>query len=936
MKLWLIVRAVITALSCVIALPTSADAQSNPPNPANAAFKEVQIAAGAFSLADPIPSWVEPAVLPQATGTQPIIFRLADAQFMVGTTPVAYVRRSLKINDAASLTAAGQISISFAPQYQRLQVHAVRIIRGEEEQDRTQSVAIRFLQREVGLEQGIYNGHVTASILVNDLRVGDTLEYSYSLHGQNPVFGGKFVDAAGWDQRYPTLHRRVVLNHPVERSIAWRLIADGQGAPLVPRESTSAGVRKLVFEERGVPELAPEPLTPGDYAAYRWLQFSEFSSWHEVVNWAGGLFRVSETSDAELRGVVESLRARPSNDERVAAALEFVQSEVRYYSLSLGESSHRPAAPALVLSRRYGDCKDKSLLLMTLLDALGIPSKPALLQIGRHRGLEKALPSPQLFDHVIVQATVDGRVFYLDPTRLGQHGRLDRMGQAHQGTQILPVAPDVYAPTVVGPSAPETIRDERSEIATLPKLGGEARLQVRQIWNGLPAENFRVLVQHLPRDQLVKAIGDAMERQYPGAKIVGDPEIRDDRVNNMMSVSATYAVPGLATERDEYWMVRYAPSNMRGSLPTPSSAGRKNPLYLGLLPRELKYSFEVTFPEDVSMVSDPRTETVTDKHFTYTVASAFRGNRATRTIELQTFADRVDAEDLRDYVQHVQQAGNATSGVIAFSKKAIKSSASLASPTGDFAQLLRARLQESIDKMSQTIDSGKLVGNDLADAHCERGSTYFYLGRTDEGLQEVNEAVKIAPNSTTMLSCRGEVYFQAGQFEKSVSDYSRAITLGRTEPKMFYLRGVAKFYAGKLEEAADDLARASNADSFDGQLYCDLWLAWTSRRLGRPVPDVVAKRAAAQPRGEWPRPALAVMTGRLTPEEMLKLIDEKRGDERHMALAEGYFYLGQYYLLQGDKALAAQYFEKTRGLQVVIYTEHAAAAFELQHLKRLN
>ena len=76
---------------------------------------------------------------------------------------------------------------------------------------------------------------------------------------------------------------------------------------------------------------------------------------------------------------MQKLRALPSNEERVVAALEFVQSEIRYFSVSLGENSHRPASPDIVLKRRYGDCKDKSLLLMTLLDELKIPSKVVLL-----------------------------------------------------------------------------------------------------------------------------------------------------------------------------------------------------------------------------------------------------------------------------------------------------------------------------------------------------------------------------------------------------------------------------------------------------------------------------------------------------------------------------------------------------------------------------
>jgi lipoprotein NlpI/transglutaminase-like putative cysteine protease len=929
MNFWLFARVTVLAAAYVLGLQT-VHAQTNEPA---AAVKEVPVAANSFSLGEPIPSWVDRATVPQLPSTQPVVVRVADTQFFVGATPTVYVHRALTINNAASLNGAGQIPISFAPDYQRLQLHAVSIIRGSEKQDRTTSATIRFLQREAGLEQGVYSGFVTASILISDLRVGDTIEYAYSVQGQNPVFGGRFFNWASWDQPYPTDYRRIILNYPVERRISWRLIASGQFAPVLPQESTNAGVRKLVFEERGAEATPAEPLTPPDYAALRWLQFSEYADWKEVAAWGNDLFQAPNGLDDDLRKVVEKLRLLPSNEERAAAALEFVQSEIRYFSLSLGESSHRPAPPDVVLKRRYGDCKDKSLLLLTLLRELGIPSKVVLLQIGRRRGLENTLPSPQLFDHVIVQATVDGTVFYFDPTRLGQHGRLSRMGQAHEGAQILLIGPDTAGPSSLTANAPETFLSDLSETAKLATLDGEAELEVRQIWSGLLAEQTRVLLERLPRDQIVKAVGDTMERKYPGAKLVGDPQIEDDRINNVISTIAVYRVPHFAIERQGFWVVRYMPSNMMGALPMPSSAARRDPLYAGGFPYRAKYSFEAKLPEDVSMMADPSGKSFENKYFSYAVASSFRGSRAKTDLELKLLADRIEASDVPAYAADMQEAGNAVTGAIVIPKDAVKSAEATAAKSADLPQRLRNRVQESIEKTTATINSGKLTGNDLADAYCNRAAYYSDLERTDEALQDINHALKIAPDSSSLLACRGEIYFQAGQFEKSVNDYSRAISLGRTDSRTFYLRGISKFYADKMEEAATDFNRASETEDQDAQMYSDLWLTWTLRRLGRPLPDAVIKRAALRPRGEWPRPALAMLTGNITPDEMLKIVDEKSGDDRHMTLAEGYFYLGEHYLAEGKNAQAVEYFEKTRDLQVTMYIEHRAAKFELLRQK---
>ena len=922
---------VLPIVLCVCLVLGKADAQ-NPQD--NTQLREVQIAAGAFSLTDPIPAWVETVAIPEASQGQPVVLRLADTQYLIDGAPVVYVRRALLVNDAASLSSAGQISIPFVPQYHKLKLHVVRVLRKGESLDRIASSTVRFLQRETGLEQGVYSGEVTASVLVSDLRVGDTLEYAYSLHGQNPVFGGKFVETASWDQVSSTALRRIVLNHRVGRQISWRVIGDRKSKPVVPTEVVRGEMRRLVFEERSIAKVDMEPSTPPDYLAYlayRRMQFSEFSGWDDVVAWASRLFQRQGELSQDVREVIEKLRQRPTDEDRVVGALEFVQSEIRYFSVSLGESSHRPTQPDVVVKQRYGDCKDKSLLLMTLLEALGIPSKPVLVAIGMRKGLDNVLPSPELFNHAIVQVTVNGKVFYLDPTLLGQHGRLERMGQIHEGTQVLIVAPESrQLSSIASTNARDLVRSEVAETVTLPKFNADGQLQVRQVWRGSMAEALRIMQQRLLPNELVRSVGEAMETRYPGAKLLGEPDILDDRSNNVFSMTAQYAVPKLAMEHGAYWYVRFSPGNMIGVLATPPSSTRTSPLQLPVFPYDARYTFEVKFPAEVNVISLPRANTVGNKYFNYTVKSSFRGSTSKNVIELATFADQVEISDLKKYSEDMRSLTNIVIGVVVVPKTAIKSVKSAAAAKKDVAQTVRDQLNETIDKTTQAIRSGKLSGADLAGAYCLRGSARSDVGTSNDALADANEAVKLMPNSSDSLRCRAYAYFGAGEFERAIADYSKSVTLGATDAKVLQQRGIAKFYAGRLAEAVEDLGKASDDGDKESQAYSDLWLSWIYQRLGQPLPEALLARA--NPRGDWPRPALAVVAGKLSPEEMLKLLERKSGDERKLASSEGYFYLGQYYIGRGDKTKAREYFEKARQVNIVINAEHKAAGFELHHL----
>src|SRR5262249_35609571 len=116
------------------------------------------------------------------------------------------------------------------------------------------------------------------------------------------------------------------------------------------------------------------------------------------------------------------------------------------------------------------------------------------------------------------------------------------------------------------------------------------------------------------------------------------------------------------------------------------------------------------------------------------------------------------------------------------------------------------------------------------------------------------------------------------------------------------------------------------------QIFSDMWLLSTYLRLSKSPPEAVLTRAQSEPHGEWPRPARALLAGKLRPDEMLKLLKRKTGEERKAARGEAFFFLGEYYLGHGDPAKARDYFEKTRQLNVITFLEHAGAGFELRRI----
>jgi transglutaminase-like putative cysteine protease len=66
------------------------------------------------------------------------------------------------------------------------------------------------------------------------------------------------------------------------------------------------------------------------------------------------------------------LQGTKTTEEKINKIINYVQDDIRYMGVESGIGSIKPFAPEEVAKRRYGDCKDKSLLLVSLLKQVGV------------------------------------------------------------------------------------------------------------------------------------------------------------------------------------------------------------------------------------------------------------------------------------------------------------------------------------------------------------------------------------------------------------------------------------------------------------------------------------------------------------------------------------------------------------------------------------
>jgi len=919
---------------CVGAMVVSAAATSAADSPATGPpMREVQVTSDSFVRGAPLPSWVQRQAVPPTQRKDPVVLRLRDVQVRIGESVGTFAERATQVNDSAALGRIGQYALEYIPQYQRMNLHSVRLLRGDAVLDRTASVDVRFLERETGFERGVYSGTVTVALVIPDVRVDDTLSIAYLIEGSNPVFGGRYFDEFGWDSDTPTEWRRVTLSHPEGRDIRWRMLGDYRLGGVVPNVESSEGMRTLRFEERAIEPLADEPMVPNDYFRWRILQASEFADWNQVARWADSLFPPVDSVPEELQTLLTKLSALPTAPLRVAAALRWVQSEIRNFSTSFGESSHRPHAPEFVLQKRYGDCKDKTYLLLTLLRRLSIEATPMLVSMQVPRAPAKVLPSPWPFDHVVIQARVEGKTVYLEPSLPAQTADLFAIAQPPPWMQGLLASPQTAAPIAVADTVtrePTTLDVE--ERVTFAKLGAEGTLEVRQVMNQGPAEFFRMVWSLMPPEQRRQVALEDYEKRFAGIQLVADPQPIDDLEHNRFGYSARFTVPKLAQPHEGGWLMRYSATALRGAINMPPSLQRKFLLRATDFPMERRHSLTVQWPSQVSASHDPSTQTMDGKLFRAESRTSFRGSRYEFRLRLSTKSSDLAAADLPSLLQDLKRLDDIIPGRVVVEKQMMGSAA--APGPASAAEAMRRKMQVRIDLATGAIRSGLKQGDELARAYCTRAGALANIQCIADALDDAAEAVRIAPELAEAWDCRGEVLFRAGDFEAADKTLTRALALGGTAAHGFhYVRGMARFFLDRLADAAADFAQAALPDEdSDADLYAHLWQIWTLQRARLPLPADVLAAARQDLRGAWPRPALAMLVGDLTPQALLADIDKLQGDERTLTLAEAWFYVGQLHLVQGRVDAAREAFEKCRAQGITSYYEHVAAGFELARL----
>lgn len=553
-----------------------------------------------------IPSWVKSveysdAVRDTANTGGGYYDLLSDDQWNLATKE-SYHHYVQKVLSETGLTTLSSISQSYDPAYQTLTFHTLLIKRNGQVINKLNARDFKVLQREEDLDRLIYDGSLTALYTVTDLQVGDVLEYAYSLKGWNPAFGNKFF-------------RSIYLNYTVPIGLVFvRVIAIPGSEPTfayrnqVPEPTIYKNQFGVVREWKldRVPALVYDDGTNDWYEPHNRIEISSFVSWQEVALWASQLYKNAYQSNPALKIKIAEWQKIKDKEKALNECIRFVQDEVRYLSFSEGIHGFKPHEASKVFDQRFGDCKDKSVLLSYMAGQLGFESKPVLVSSSRGKLMNELLPSPGRFDHCIAMIKLYDTTVWIDPTMTLQRGDLrKRITPSYhyglivdQSTQQLSPMPGFN-----GPSGITFV--EKFDVA---KVGTSAKLSVTTTYVGDEANIIRDEFRSSSLASLTKNYLNFYANDYPEIKTVKPVSFKDDEAQNIFITEEEYTIDPFwkyDSSAKKYQMDIY-PRAIASYLKTPSTKIRTMPYGLRY-PLNLTQRIEMNMPETWSVTKSDQT-----------------------------------------------------------------------------------------------------------------------------------------------------------------------------------------------------------------------------------------------------------------------------------------------------------------------------------------
>ena len=594
----------------------------------------------------PTPNWVNPIsfedkeVNSENGGFQYLLLNYQD-NFL---EEASYKHFVIKLINDNGIQSNSDISVEFDPSYQKLYFHSLQIIRNGKIIDKLNLNNFQIIQRETSLERSLYDGSLTALLNLTDVRENDIIEYSYTKIGFNPIYNEQVSNTFYFQYAIPVNHIYTRLITDKNTHFNYKLYNNTSE----PKIKEYTNTREYIWDVAALDFKLYENNTPPWIEIHRKTSVTTIKNWEEVVKWALPLYSYPKES---VRKIARSIPQEKATKDAITAYIRFVQNKIRYLGFEDGINAFRPHTPEEVFNQRFGDCKDKSLLLVSLLRNIGVEAYPCLINTYLKDSVLSELPSINAFNHCIVNFNYEGKSYFVDPTISDQEGDLENLSVPDYAYGLV-IRPNETKLTAIVPTSNPSIKIK--EIITLDSINGNATFWVTTTYTGSKADETRNYFNSSSKESIKQDYTEFYRHLYPRIETANSVDIiEDDSTQNKVVVRESYTINKIWEEgasTNTIYCDIY-PIVLETYIDYAKAANRKLPYYLGL-PFTYQQTTEINMPEPWN--GNNTDTSVENKYIKYLNTTSCNGSKITVTHDYSLLQSSIPGDSIELFLNNIE------------------------------------------------------------------------------------------------------------------------------------------------------------------------------------------------------------------------------------------------------------------------------------------
>jgi tetratricopeptide (TPR) repeat protein len=561
-----------------------------------------------------------------------------------------YVQRVIEVLQPGAAQQMQSWPIAFDPDRQEVRVLEASILKADGRRVHAETMVTDALSDP---QYRLYYRNRNLVLSFPSLAAGDRvwIEYKISDVGEQNDYGKYFGDFVPFAGMLPILMKQYTLLMPED----FPLYIQAKGVESQPMIVTMKGRKAYRWVARDIAHIQQEPGMPGLSEVAPYLHLSTFQNWDALGRWYAKFIADQWEITPEIRAKVAEVTAGAKTaEEKVRAVHRWVVQQTHYVGLEFGVHGFRPYKAKQIFERRFGDCKDKALLMAAMLKVAGLDAAMVLTRTRDNGAIEATPASLAVFNHAIcyvpeLDLFLDGTAEYTGITELPYQDR---------GVWVQLVWQDGRTRRVMTPQCrTEDNRYDAAYEVQVPSTGSDAEARASVLVTGQECSWIRRRYQDADKvkEQLEKDLSGA----FPGTHLnkAGTSPLADLSSPVTLSLEGTlgqfFRPDGKDRLSARIWLGRLSLSTMYASLET-----RVLPLETDY-PWEQAYKVTYVLPDGASAVL-PSPQKVESPFGSAVRESRQDGARVTVKLVVIISALRVEPDQYQAFRAFCQQVDRLT------------------------------------------------------------------------------------------------------------------------------------------------------------------------------------------------------------------------------------------------------------------------------------